>query len=226
MRELRVGRRRPLRPHRPPQYTGAPMRRLTLLSCGLLPLGPPARLSSRRLRAGGRLHRAAVPRPQRARRENHDRVHRVCRRGGRAGVAGGAGLRAAVRAGHRAGRGRGRARRLRPGRAGAAAAGRARAAQPARAAGRAGRGLPQADPARPAHPDRQQPRGPPHAGGRRAGGVLRPDGSLGGDLVRVLDYDDAGQQRLAGRQPVHRGRERPQPPRRTWCSSSTACRWR
>ena len=35
-----------------------------------------------------------------------------------------------------------------------------------------------------------------------------------------------GEQRLAGGQPVHRGREQAQRAGRTWCCSSTACRWR
>ena len=34
----------------------------------------------------------------------------------------------------------------------------------------------------------------------------RTDGSIAGAQARVIDFDDAGQQRLAGGQPVHRGR--------------------
>ena len=34
----------------------------------------------------------------------------------------------------------------------------------------------------------------------------RKDGSIAGAQARVIDFDDARQQRLAGRQPVHRGR--------------------
>ncbi len=53
---------------------------------------------------------------------------------------------------------------------------------------------------------------------------FRPDGSLGGDLVRVLDYDD--------RRTTTGWRSTSSPwwrtatsAARTWCCSSTACRW-
>ena len=54
----------------------------------------------------------------------------------------------------------------------------------------------------------------------------RKDGSIAGAQARVIDFDDAGQQRLARRQPVHRRRRTDTSAGRTWCCSSTACRSR
>ena len=54
----------------------------------------------------------------------------------------------------------------------------------------------------------------------------RTDGSIAGAQARVIDFDDAGQQRLAGRQPVHRVPRGSTRAGRTWCCSSTACRSR
>ena len=42
----------------------------------------------------------------------------------------------------------------------------------------------------------------------------RADGSIAGDKVWLIDFDQPGQQRLAGRQPVHRHRGQAQPPAR------------
>ena len=76
----------------------------------------------------------------------------------------------------------------------------------------AGRRFPQADAHRCAVAHRAQPRCAPDAGGRRDGGVP-PPGRLhrrrAGAGARLRP---AGEQRLAGRQPVHRGRGAAQPP--------------
>ena len=44
--------------------------------------------------------------------------------------------------------------------------------------------------------------------------VARDDGSIAGDVARLIDCEDSRHQRLAGSEPVHRGRERPKPPPR------------
>ena len=56
--------------------------------------------------------------------------------------------------------------------------------------------------------------------------VPREGGGVRGDLVRLRRPGRSGQQRLAGRQPVHGGRGPARTAGRTWWSSSTACRWR
>ena len=51
------------------------------------------------------------------------------------------------------------------------------------------------------------------------------EGQVRGDQVRVIDFENSIQQRLASRQPVHRHRGTGAHAGRTWCCSSTACPW-